>query len=340
MILVLLQHANVPFSDWILLFNMPLLFLLSGYLEGILERNEPFFVFLKKKCRRLLIPYLAFEGLNLLLWMAVMSHYGANVDIPAALVSILTCINTSGYAGFYGRLWFWPCLFICELILYWVRDFSRSGTYRIWLAVAGLLLLSWISSRENAVRLPFAMDTAFYAGSFVLMGYAMKDQIHWLLRKEHLPADLLIFAVSAVLLYISGGYGKAACLMFINRYGPFGWSVLAGLSGSACGALCAKWLYIAFDRIGMGKKLLLWYGRNSLAVFPVHLYIKVALTDYLFYYMARSGIGILMRYCEQIRDWYVVFPLMLLGSIPLVEGIVRLAPFMLGSWYGKKRKAN
>lgn len=59
-ILVVWRHtfSNCPILNWILLFHMPLFF----FLGGCFVKNEPNMLFIYKRIRTLLIPFLFFYG--------------------------------------------------------------------------------------------------------------------------------------------------------------------------------------------------------------------------------------------------------------------------------------
>ena len=111
MLLVLLHHSNVPNGEWILSFHMPLLFALSGYADAHRERlglSHPrkFTDYFFNRFKRLAVPYFLFEGVNLFVWAVSLISQGGWQDVTDALFAILTCQNTEGYTGYYGRLWF------------------------------------------------------------------------------------------------------------------------------------------------------------------------------------------------------------------------------------------
>lgn len=335
MLLVLLQHANVPGGGWILSFHMPLFFLLSGYLASFREQKATFWTYIKPKFFRLLLPYFLFEGVNLLLWIVYQAQFGIRQNVADSLLSIFLCTNRY-YTGFYGRLWFWPCLFVCELYFYWIRKWTKENKGLLWVVAAVMLGLSWCTTRLE-VRLPLATDAACMAEVFFIAGFAMKDGICWLIKQRKWLLDLLIGCVLLYLLRKSVLDGGGYYLMFENCYGPLLWSVLGAFSGSGIFLIIAKWLYHLLNRIRIGKQLILWYGTNSLAVFPVHLAIKTGIADILYYRVLASNIGILLQYSGHMTAWYVLFPAMLVGSVPIVNIITCYFPFLLGKMPGKVR---
>ena len=323
MLLVLLHHAGVPYGEWILAFHMPFLFALSGYMEAILPRKRTFLPYLMNRCLRLLVPYFLFEGINLAVWSASLILQGGWQDLSEAAKAILICQNTMEYTGYYGRLWFLPCMFVSDMLFFFIKKLSGGRKAVLWISAAAMLGLSWCTCYLLPGRLPFTVDTACMATAFLIFGYALGEKISWLLNKKHLLADILILGVMLMVMRVSVLYGRGYCLMFINNYGPFVWSVLAAFSGSAAFLVIAKWLYPLIKKMRSGMDLVLWYGCNSLATFPVHLSVKMwtfnSLDGYLW-------------------PWYALLAVIFLLNIPIVNFITQYLPFMLGKFPVRKKK--
>lgn len=338
MILVLLQHANVPYGNWILAFHMPLFFVLSGYLEAVREKQESFGDYVRPKLQRLVVPYFLFEAVNLAVWMVLVAGDSTALDFGKVTASILLCTNRY-YVGLYGRLWFWPCLFVCEVYFYGIRKITHGRKPLLWLSAAVMLGLSWCTVRFLSVRLPFAADSACMAAVFFITGYNLKDEIRWLIEKRHFAVDVLICGALLFVLRMCVLTGQGYYLMFENLYGPFLWSVAGAFAGSFAFLILAKWLYRILCRIKIGKNLILWYGNHSLAVFPVHMAIKAWLVDHLFYVLLESNLGIILRMTEYVTRWYVLFGAMLVFSVPIANLITQYMPFLLGKFPSRIHKS-
>lgn len=158
---------------------------------------------------------------------------------------------------------------------------------------------------------------------FLLVGFFWGEEISWLLTKRHRALDGLILAVSLMVLRESMLTGKAGCYMFINIYGDYGYTLAAALGGSLAFLVIAKWLYQLMAKVQAGKNLILWYGRNSLVTFPIHLSIKIWMWNHIPW---------------EYRPWYVLFLVMLVGSIPIVNLITNYFPFMLGRLPARRKQ--
>lgn len=338
MIMVLLHHAAVPGNGWILAFHMPLFFLLTGYLESFHEKQQSFLQTVKGKLVRLVLPYFLFEAILFVVYHLWMSQDFDGQNLLQAVRCVILC-SSDGYTGFYGRLWFWPCMFMADLYFWGIRKITREKQAGLWLAAAGMLAATWGTIHLIPGRLPFAADNACMGTVFIIIGYALRKEIRWILEQKHWFADTAICMTALLGMRLCVRYGQGVFLMHANRYGPLLWSAGGAFCGCAAFLVLGKWMYHLLNRIGVGKKLVLWYGTNSLAVFPVHLAIKTVIADILFYWVLSSDIGILLRYSEQLIAWYVLFPAMLLGSIPIVNIITLYMPFLLGKMPNWRKNA-
>ena len=315
--LVLLHHSGIPNGNWILAFHMPLLFFLSGYSSGCLGKKDgSFYTFFLNRFRRLVIPYYLFEGLNFAVWEISLILQRSWQDVPDALYAVFTCQNTDAYTGYYGRLWFLPCMFVCDILVYGVKRLCHARRGRMLLCSFALLAASWYSANHLPIRLPFASDSALFAAVFFLWGYLLTPVVSKLLESRKLLLDLLVGAGAFGVLRYCIVVKWANCFMYINQYTPFFWTVLAGFSGSVLFLILAKWLGGTIGKISAVKNFILWYGYNSLAVFPIHLSIKIWL-------VSRYGWGM---------SWQWLLLAMLVFTIPLVNMVRIWFPFMLGDF--------
>lgn len=323
MLLVLIHHSDLPndYGKWILAFHMPFMFFLSGYTISLRSHSDRFLHFVSSRFQRLVIPYFLFEGLNFFVWSASLYLQGGWQDVTEAVTAILACLNTEGYTGYYGRLWFWPCMFVSDIYFYCILRLSpkQDTTKKIFLLamIPIMFVLSWISCHMIPSRLPFTTDTALMATGFLLTGYLLSDQITWLLQKRHPLADIILLLISLLVMRLTVLGGKSSCMMFINLYGHYGYTLCAAYSGILAATILTKFLYMFMKNWNFLKSLILWYGYHSLGTFPVHLSIKIF---------------IYQMFPLSYRQWYILLPAMFLINIPLVNLITNYFPFLLGKF--------
>ena len=92
--------------------------------------------------------------------------------------------------------------------------------------------------------------------------------------------------------------------------------VICAILGTAIIFIVAKYLFRIVTKITIFKDIIYWYSVNSLAVFPVHLTVKVLSIPLL------ALIG--------LNTWIFLFATMLIITIPIVNIISYYVPFMVG----------
>ena len=320
--LVLLQHAAFPMGHYILAFHMPLFFMISGYLEyttGKLQASS-FKTFLKKKFLRYIVPYFAFETINLLLWILRCLIEHEQLPGIESITAILTCTNQS-FTGLYGRLWFLPCLFFAEIYVWLILKWFKNNRFAQILSILGLFSLSFITTRLP-FKLFFTVDTAFFAAAFIMIGFCFGNAINVLLQKGNDIAKIVLACFGLGFLVYAHLDTGAYVYMYINSYGEYTVSICGAVFGCIAFFIIGEYLYRIIKRIALINNFVLWYGNNSLATFPVHLAIK----------------AFILWYVPVLSPWYFLFPVMMILNVPIVNLITNYLPFFLGRWYTRSEK--
>ena len=118
-ILVVLGHSQISTLLKILInsFHMPAFFILSGI---TFKSSINFNKFVKKKFFSLIMPYLIFSFIMILYQLTKAFLFsGYKFDIISGLVSIVLPISGRVATSVYG-LWFLPCLFLTEILAYFI----------------------------------------------------------------------------------------------------------------------------------------------------------------------------------------------------------------------------
>lgn len=267
-ILVIAGHC-IKLSHWscqlIFAFHMPLFFLLSGF---TFSTKDGFGTTVFKKSKTLILPFLAFFLLGLAvtclipMWKNGLSPQGLLQDIVLADPSNVH--NSS--------IWFLICLFFVVLV-FWVLN-----KLPLWLQpilIAGIYALGvWYSEiRADYTilfyhRLPLNWDVVpiglvFYALGFYARRFNVTARMQSNVFIE--AAATVVSTVLLVLVYKKNGYmnthgleyGKSSVLFLLS--GLFGTIALIGLS------MLIERLFTR-EVFADAKRILLWYGRNSLLV--------------------------------------------------------------------------
>lgn len=340
MILVVMHHAaflNQPDAlsevcqALILGFHMPFFFLLNGYLLHLAGSADRYSVkaYLKTRFMRLLVPYFLFELINLALSWLAMPYLHNHLELDKAFLCVVECINDKGvYEGISGRLWFLPCLFFSDMLAFaMLKAVKGRGVLT---AVAVLLAVASYGLHScYGQRLPLTLDVALMGACFVLVGYAGRPIYVKYAERAGRSGGALFFAL-ALLAYLGAVWSNPECIrMFDDRYGNYPLAIVGSVAAFCVVMMLAR----AFSGCVTGtqtgflawlRSLSLWYGINSLAVFPIHFWV----VNILKYVMN-----------TQPPANYLLFAIALFATIPAVNFVREFMPFLLGTGRSKHVKA-
>ena len=177
-ILVVFGHVthDMPVREFIYGFHLPLFFFLSGTLfrDRDLARFTPF---IRKKARSLLIPYVVF-GLVSLFWYLIVEIRIRPID--ATLSQMLLGLVYGAYTKwiwFNGALWFLPCLFTAECLLWWGLKWARGSSMVQWGIAAVAYGLSEAVFFWAPFPLPFGLEKAGHYLVFLALGHSVRPML-------------------------------------------------------------------------------------------------------------------------------------------------------------------
>ena len=215
---------NGEVTTWIYTFHVPLFFFLSGvtFHGEVLDIKT----FLKKKAMALLVPFFIWALISIGVF-AVMSSF---IPMQSTLQSSQTNPLISmlmGYCGANSPLWFLPCLFIVEILMWIVTKLSSKmgrSVYLVSIACSSLLCLTWPLFAEKGVI--WNVNNAIYLFPFSMVGYLCGN------RAEKIDVTAKNIGTSAILVagggtvgtvlnhqisYLGGYYGNVA-LFYISAF--------------------------------------------------------------------------------------------------------------------------
>ena len=252
-------------------FHVPLFMFISGYFYRLQEEDTPL-VYLKKKVRRLLVPYFIWNLVYGLIAWALRTWGGFTLGEPVTFKSLFIEPILHGYQYLYNfAAWFVPVLFLIEVMNLCMRLLLRKlHLCREWLILAGSLLVG--------------MSVVYFAiGGHVWGWYKMPGRIlflypcfqmgqfyHQKLEKYdtlgNLPYFAIVIGVQVVLQLTCNGlaYSSVWCTGFAN--GPVIPYVTA-VSGIAFWLRVAKVLTPALAK----SPAVTYLGRNTYAVMMHHI---------------------------------------------------------------------
>ena len=178
--LVVFHHYCYQYTDMdstinlaLISFRMPLYFILSGL---FFKDYGSFFNFTIQKTNKILIPFLAFAGLNALLIAIVHLFKGKGIDTEP--IFSLYYEQVPNYPT-----WFLWCLFINGIIFYAIYAISKLfGKYMAAAILANSLIIGIIGFYlgKNSINLPMYLDTALTVTPFYAFGYILRKHTQFL----------------------------------------------------------------------------------------------------------------------------------------------------------------
>ncbi|MGE7115104.1 acyltransferase family protein [Lysinibacillus sp. NPDC047702] len=312
-IIVILGHAYPP-DNWLKIiysFHMPLFFFLSGYLFSVKKYNS-LGKFISNKSRSLLIPYFIFSILSLIYYATTPLFISNEINWPKLFVGFFYSNGISGWLDYNVALWFLTCLFVVEIIFYFILKKITSTK----LLVTVLLVFSivgYLDSIYMPIRLPWSIDIAFSAIVFFGLGYISKTVglINSVLNQK---VKLLVITLPIFLLFINQMI-KDNYIIDMNN------NRLNDYYNFYTPAICGILLTIIFASL-LKSNFIEYLGKNSLVILATHLPIIFFVS--IFY----NEIGYAMD-DRVLRSLSVTF-LAMLVLLPIIYFINRYTPFILG----------
>jgi len=334
-VLVVLGHVHIPdpAGKYIFAFHIPLFFLVSGYLFGMMKPTG-FAGFLKKKTRSLIVPYVAFFLILYIYVVAIGSRYGENTpkDFSTPIKGLF--FSSADYiTGIFTPMWFLPCLFTTEMMFFWI-----SRLFKKWYALAlvgcsalgffgsvcqlpaaylhynSWLVPGFIGSLHFSFRLPWGLDIAFTAVVFYGVGRAVCG-----LKSAGRSALWGIVSIPAFLAvnYFACMWNEGSNLRnnYYGNYFLFYIAAFAGVFG-----------YVLIARLLQWFTPLVYMGRNSLTIFALHFFVMGMIRGFV-----RRVLKYPVENLAQSIPWAIFLTIAcMLALVPVIYVLNKYLYFILG----------
>lgn len=259
-------------NSFVYAFHIPLFFFLSGMM---FKKNIRFRDFFFRRVRTLLLPYAVFSVLTWVYW--VVRNLVLGLPMNSVFMPLLQTVLAQGSGGFLIHnvaLWFVPCLFVVEMLYYWLAklpDWARAAAC----IVCGAL--GYWMIRPNAwfdfKLLPWSIEVAttamvFYgAGHFLIEKISHERLIAAVNRKKwcSFAVSLLLFAVIFVFAPTNGHISVAQ--------GSLGDNIFVFYLLAFCGIGAALLLSVLLSNFGVSY--LVWFGESSFYAMAIHVPVMV-----------------------------------------------------------------
>lgn len=264
MVLVEIGHTYFPRSIclWLCSFHMPLFFLLSGMTYG--ERKNNFKEYVIRKFRTIMIPYYLFNIISIFVSYTFSYLKGEYVALTGMIKGVLLNWGERPF-------WFLFCLFVTEIIYFFVEKYLIKGKKnRVIIAVTLLILIAWLNNELCFAKwLPLCLDIIPNSMLFIMLGkYITKKRWEQLCTERILPVMFLVNMISFV---INARLFDVTVSMFTNEYGFYPLALIGAISGSCFAFGLAKIICKTGNSL---KKWLLFIGYNSAVYYGFHSIIN------------------------------------------------------------------
>lgn len=260
--LVVLAHTikNEFVHNVIYMFHMPLFFLLAGMTLKYSLKNDTK-DFLIKKIKKVIVPYLFFCIVTFLYWAIIERKIRGQMDISVVgnFINIFLFRINGDLYSYNIAMWFLPCLFISELLVYYLMKRVKSNKFRFMVSLI-IFVLGYVMA-INKVYLVFAIETAFIAQFFIFVGYyfsTVKNKVNILAKVIAIILSICTVIISLLL--------DNNIAMLGHNYGNIFIFVTSAIGGS----------YVVYELSSLIKnsKVLQFIGLNSLIILGFHEPIK------------------------------------------------------------------
>ena len=335
-IYVMFSHIQlIFFGKNILSFFIPLFFILSGYTFS-LRNNINFKSFIKKIFKSLIIPYIS---MTIILYLIYLCKIIVNLQLN--IKTVILPILGSIYSRYYiydihavssnvrllfinnEALWFLPCLFISEVILYFIINQNNKKSKYLILILC--ILIGYLFDAYCKILMPWSIDSSFIYVIFLWIGYRLKE-INLISRNLSRNKIILLFAfigINTIFIRLNSEPNTS-----IREYGNYIYFYISALSGVGLQIIICQ----CMEKVKLINKVFSYIGKNSLIILGFHL---------TFYSLISYLASILNIEIKSISYFGVIYVgLTLLILIPIINIVNYKFSWILGKNGFNKTKIN
>lgn len=256
-LLIILVIFNHIFDDCyahnlISTFHMPAFFILSGILFSSAKKD--FRVFLSKKIRSLLIPYVFFEAIGTV--ATNIFSYRINFFGFISNTLLIRCVT--------GADWFLIALFSADILLFGLNKLIEKSQFKQYIYIATAIVFGIISCLLPDSHGCIVLGRTMMALVFMIAGVLLKS----LFIKPRAIAAIFCALITCAIAYVNGRVGIA--LMLVNN--PILFFI---------GSITGSYAVVFLGSIMAHVYGLTWYGRNSLPIMGTHQPLIMILRNYM-----------------------------------------------------------
>lgn len=249
MYFIILGHFSSIGSKYIYVFNVPVFFVVSGFLS---KREDTFSTFVRKIWWNLLVPTLIICVVYLLVVRGPQILANDDWALRLALYPFqLIC----GVQFTLGKCWFVYTLIVIKLLYQFL---NKTSAHVLLMSVFALFTViirnrGYVCGSLDFYHNPNAIFNVGVSYPFFLFGVFLRKRNSFLTSKYSLPIYFFVLILSTVFIFICGTYNSTVFMY----YGGYGDNFLLFLLGGAAGTVLVYVVSRVLERIdGEGLKLL------------------------------------------------------------------------------------
>ncbi len=260
---VVLAHTvkNEFVHNLIYMFHMPLFFFLAGMTikYSVSNSNKEFVL---KKIKRIIIPYLFFCIVTFVYWAIIERKIRGQLDISllSNFINIFLFRIDGNLYAYNIALWFLPCLFVSELIVFFMMKYIKNKKIVTFSSLILFIVGMMLSIKH--ISIIFALETALVAQFLIILG----DLFSIIEKKD---GNLIIEVIACILSII----GVVLCMIFHNEVGMLG-HMYGNVLLFLIGAISGSYLTYEISKLLKNVKFIQFLGINSLIMLGFHEPIK------------------------------------------------------------------
>ena len=298
-------------------FHIPLFFILSGFTFKIKE-NETFVHFIRKKFRRILIPYFIWEFLFLIPYLLLGKQVSSIMDGTSSfdffeqVANIIYGYGVNNLLKQNSALWFLPALFSTEILYYNIIKFNKKSKF---ITASILFIVGLLSYKFLPIYLPWGLNSSLQIGIFFYIGYLLKDcNIFKKEKKSHICIVNIFLIIGLLIGYINK---TTACIDY--KYNNYLFFFLSSI------LLSIVIIYISY-RI-KENKYFEYIGKNTMGILLFH---KIIILIFQTKFGIISKLLINSNFIIELFIGIFVSIISIICSLIITKIVKYICPYMIG----------